>query len=212
MITVSKFSALACQSLSLNFCPWQNLKCRENTCSQNHNKHKRLTDHTNVFDLDLLTGSSCNFSNIPWAGNTRKNISMQTVKDSRWQFIPCERTRALRHNNWRAVAFRIGATSKKRFIFCLIWLPSSRIFVTGWVTHNKLVPQCCYTRRFFRRTNIHTYKPLNGNQKRICTVLKCEVNNPGNIHPIPFYISIFSTPLKDIEGCSSHLRTNTWDL
>ena len=93
---------------------------------------------------------------------------------------------------------------EKRFIFCLIWLPSSRIFVTGWVTHNKLVPQCCYTRRHFRRTNFHTYKPLNGNLKRICKVPICELNNPGNTHLIPFDISIFSSPLKDIEGCSFH--------
>jgi hypothetical protein len=50
-------------------------------------------------DLELQTGSSCNFSNIPWAGNTRKNISMQTVKDCRWQFIPFERTRTVSHTN-----------------------------------------------------------------------------------------------------------------
>lgn len=66
------------------------------------------------------------------------------------------------------------------------------------------MPHCCYTRRFFRRTNFHTHKPLNRNLKRICTVPKCELKNAGNIHLIPFDISIFSSPLKDTEGCSFH--------
>ena len=88
--------------------------------------------------------------NIPWATNTRKNISMQTVKESRWQCVPRERTRAVSLTNWRAVFFVLAKL--KRFILCLMWFLSSRIFVTGWVTHNKLVPQCCYTRRFFSRT------------------------------------------------------------